>query len=152
MLSLYFENVRHKNNTSEIDKSILIITKMRITLICQAKQGWKFFEFEFKKNSKIVKNLNAKWSKAKTYGKIRQGPKMLNFGASKPGVDGPGGLGPSLDPHLAAPVCYIVCGYLPIFVHHFVVYYRPQKKFAKVMFLHTSVCPQGGVPGQVTPG
>ena len=28
--------------------------------------------------------------------------------------------------------------------------YRPQTKFAKVMFLHVSVCPQG-VPGQVPP-
>ena len=25
-------------------------------------------------------------------------------------------------------------------------FYRPQTKFAKVMFLHVSVCPQGGVP------
>ena len=24
-------------------------------------------------------------------------------------------------------------------------FYRPQKKFAKVMFLHMSVCPQGGL-------
>ena len=30
-------------------------------------------------------------------------------------------------------------------------YYRPQTKFAKVMFLHVSVCPQGGVPGQEPP-
>ena len=29
--------------------------------------------------------------------------------------------------------------------------YRPQTKFAKVMFLHVSLCPQGGVPGQVHP-
>ena len=29
--------------------------------------------------------------------------------------------------------------------------YRPQTKFAKVMFLHVSVCPQGGVPRQVHP-
>ena len=31
------------------------------------------------------------------------------------------------------------------------VYYRPQTKFAKVMFLHVSVCPRGGVPGGVPP-
>ena len=32
-------------------------------------------------------------------------------------------------------------------------FYRPQTKFAKVMFLHVSVCPRvGGVPGQVPPG
>ena len=31
----------------------------------------------------------------------------------------------------------------------FKAYYRPQTKFAKVMFLQVSVCPQGGVPGQV---
>ena len=31
----------------------------------------------------------------------------------------------------------------------FKAYYRPQMKFAKVMFLQVSVCPQGGVPGQV---
>ena len=30
-------------------------------------------------------------------------------------------------------------------------YYRPQTNFAKVMFLYVSVCPQGGVPGQVPP-
>ena len=33
-----------------------------------------------------------------------------------------------------------------------IIYYRPQTKFAKVMFLHVSVCPQGGVPGQVPGG
>ena len=27
----------------------------------------------------------------------------------------------------------------------FIINYRPQRKFAKVMFLHVSVCPQGGV-------
>ena len=33
-------------------------------------------------------------------------------------------------------------------------FYRPQTKFAKVMFLHVCVCPhgEGGVPGQVPPG
>ena len=32
------------------------------------------------------------------------------------------------------------------------LYYRPQTKFAKVMFLHVSVCPRGrGVHGQVPP-
>ena len=30
-------------------------------------------------------------------------------------------------------------------------YYRPQTKFAKVMFLHVSVCPRGGRLGQVPP-
>ena len=30
--------------------------------------------------------------------------------------------------------------------------YSAQTKFAKVMFSHVSVCPQGGVPGQVPPG
>ena len=30
--------------------------------------------------------------------------------------------------------------------------YRPQTKFAKVMFLHVSVCPRGGIPGKVPPG
>ena len=29
---------------------------------------------------------------------IKRGPKKLNFGASKPGVGGPGPLGPPLDP------------------------------------------------------
>ena len=34
----------------------------------------------------------------------------------------------------------------------YIVYYRPQTKFAKVMFSQVSVCPQGGVPpGQVHP-
>ena len=31
------------------------------------------------------------------------------------------------------------------------IYYRPQTKFAKVMFSQVSVCPRGGVPGQVPP-
>ena len=31
-------------------------------------------------------------------------------------------------------------------------FYRPQTKFAKVMFSQVSVCPRGGVPGQVPPG
>ena len=31
------------------------------------------------------------------------------------------------------------------------IYYYPQTKFAKVMFSHVSVCPRGGVPGQVPP-
>ena len=31
-------------------------------------------------------------------------------------------------------------------------YYRPQTKFAKVMFLQVPVCPGGGLPGQVPPG
>ena len=30
-------------------------------------------------------------------------------------------------------------------------FYRPQTKFAKVIFLHVCVCLQGGVPGQVPP-
>ena len=30
-------------------------------------------------------------------------------------------------------------------------HYRPETKFAKVMFLHVSVCTRGGVPGQVPP-
>ena len=39
------------------------------------------------------------------------------------------------------------------FNRHFVIYCRPQTKFAKVMFLHVSVCPRGTeVPGQVLPG
>ena len=33
MLKLYLENVRHKNNISEINKTICIVTKMKITLI-----------------------------------------------------------------------------------------------------------------------
>ena len=37
-----------------------------------------------------------------------------------------------------------------------IVYYRPQTKFAKVMFSQVSVCPQGGVcpvaSGQTLPG
>ena len=32
------------------------------------------------------------------------------------------------------------------------IYYRPQTKFAKVMFLHVSVCPQGEYLGRYTPG
>ena len=35
-----------------------------------------------------------------------------------------------------------------------IIYYHPQTKFAKVMFLHVSVCPQStwaGPPGQVHP-
>ena len=51
-------------------------------------------------------------SKVTKYENIRQGQKMVNFGASKLGVVGPGGLGPSLDPHLPASVCYIAYGYL----------------------------------------
>ena len=31
------------------------------------------------------------------------------------------------------------------------IFYHPQTKFAKVMFLQVSVCPQGGVPAQVHP-
>ena len=33
MLKLYLGNVRHKNNISEINKTICIITKINITLI-----------------------------------------------------------------------------------------------------------------------
>ena len=33
MLKLYLENVRHKDNISNINKTICIITKMKITLI-----------------------------------------------------------------------------------------------------------------------
>ena len=33
MLRLYLGNIRNKNNLSEINKSICIITKMKITLI-----------------------------------------------------------------------------------------------------------------------
>ena len=33
MLKLYLGNVRHKNNISEINKIISIVTKMKITLI-----------------------------------------------------------------------------------------------------------------------
>ena len=33
MLKLYLENVRYKNNISEINKTICIVTKMKITLI-----------------------------------------------------------------------------------------------------------------------
>ena len=32
----------------------------------------------------------------------------------------------------------------PVFVRNSLVYYRPQTKFAKVMFLQVSVCPRGG--------
>ena len=39
-----------------------------------------------------------------------------------------------------------------IVVITFFYFYRPQMKFAKVMHLHVSVCPQGGVPGQVPSG
>ena len=34
---------------------------------------------------------------------------------------------------------------------HCYLFYRPKTKFAKVMFSQVSVCPQGGVPGQVHP-
>ena len=34
--------------------------------------------------------------------------------------------------------------------YNFYVYYRPQTKFAKVMFLQVSVCPQGGMHGRGT--
>ena len=33
MLKLHLGNVRHKNNTSAINKTICIVTKMKITLI-----------------------------------------------------------------------------------------------------------------------
>ena len=33
MLKLHLGNIRHKNNISEINKTICIVTKMKITLI-----------------------------------------------------------------------------------------------------------------------
>ena len=35
----------------------------------------------------------------------------------------------------------------PIVCNLFVYYYRPQTKFAKVMFLQVFVCPRGGMRG-----
>ena len=40
-------------------------------------------------------------------------------------------------------VCFIYFDACP---RNYKIYYRPKRKFAKVMFLHVSVCPQGGVP------
>ena len=44
----------------------------------------------------------------------------------------------------------------PCALKDFIVYYRPQTKFEKVMFSQVSVCPQGGLPhcmlGYTPPG
>ena len=54
----------------------------------------KNFRIGIMKNSKIRKKLYAEWSETKKYRKIKEGPKKLNFGASKPGVGGPRPQGP----------------------------------------------------------
>ena len=48
--------------------------------------------------------------------------------------------------------CFLICS-RPIIYSHYsfkncsqIPNYRPQTKFAKVMFLHVRVCPQGGMP------
>ena len=42
----------------------------------------------------------------------------------------------------------LIPSFIPVSISH---NYRPQTKFAKVMFLHVSVCPQGGGCGGVIP-
>ena len=68
-------------------------------MICPAKWGWKILEFKL---WKIRNKFYTEWSEAKKkYRKIKEGPKNLNFGASKPGVrEGARAPGAPLDLHL----------------------------------------------------
>ena len=63
------------------------------------------------KNSKIRKKLYAKQREAKKYRKIKESPKKLNFGASKPRVGGGGGgagpRAPPPDPHLSHQLAFL---------------------------------------------